>query len=252
MAAVANEETSCLLPARRHDDIGHDKNEDDTDGMMGMHTTSRNDQLRGTATARIETYAATAAAAISRSSTTVSSATTTEDDDADIEGDFYGGGIGSDRSCGGCTLTAPPPTRQEVVVDHQAVLSWPLALAVLVAVLTQMLVGYNIGVMNAPEPVSEVENAARGPFDVPQHAYRQPLLSFFLSRLFSPATEQRPGPGRWRRLPWVLHSGPAMPVPRPTKGDASRPFCRRPACSSWAGCCKVSLLRCGSLPWHAS
>lgn len=147
MAAVACE-TSHLLLARRHDDIGHDNNEDDTDGM---HTTSRNDRLLGTATtSRIEEYAATADAAISRSSTTVS---TTEDDDEDIEGDYYGGSIGRHRSCGGGTCTVPPPTRPEVVVDHQAVLSWPLALAVLVAVLTQLLVGYNIGVMNAPEPV---------------------------------------------------------------------------------------------------
>ena len=54
-----------------------------------------------------------------------------------------------------------PIRRQTILAVHnrvvkevtQAAFSWPLNLAVLVAVLAQLLVGYNIGVMNAPEKV---------------------------------------------------------------------------------------------------
>jgi hypothetical protein len=80
--------------------------------------------------------------------------------------------IGGDgrRSSGG---TFSPMVQREsdwVVVHHERVVgdeqvtggavpfcsSWPLIMAVGVAVLAQMLVGYNIGVMNAPEPVRGV------------------------------------------------------------------------------------------------
>jgi hypothetical protein len=82
--------------------------------------------------------------------------------------DYCIGEIGGRSSSGGGTFS--PLIRREsdwAVVHHHLVgeeemvteavclpcSSWPLTMTVGVAVLAQLLVGYNIGVMNAPEPV---------------------------------------------------------------------------------------------------
>jgi hypothetical protein len=87
--------------------------------------------------------------------------------------DYCIGEIGGRSSSGGGGTTFSPLIRREsdwAVVHHHLVgeqemvteavclpcSSWPLTMTVGVAVLAQMLVGYNIGVMNAPEPVRGV------------------------------------------------------------------------------------------------